>query len=112
MLERSPREDGRGDERRKNEGDGAGFDILSFDADGSEKFVEVKTTAFAKETPFFASSAEIRFSQQNAARYALYRLFEFRKTPKCFALPGAIRDHCALDPVSYRCSFRQSHAQH
>lgn len=90
----------------KNEGDGAGFDVLSFEGDGSEKFVEVKTTAFAKETPFFASSAEIRFSQQNAPRYSLYRLFEFRKKPKCFALPGAIQDHCALDPVSYRCSFR------
>jgi hypothetical protein len=90
----------------KNEGDGAGFDILSFDADGSEKFVEVKTTAFAKETPFFASSAEIRFSRQNAPRYMLYRLFEFRKNPRCFALPGAIHDNCALDPVSYRCSLR------
>jgi hypothetical protein len=89
----------------KNEGDGAGFDVLSFEADGREKFVEVKTTAFAKETPFFASSAEIRFSQQNAAQYALYRLFAFRKNPKCFSLPGAIHDHCSLDPVSYRCAL-------
>lgn len=89
-----------------SEGDGAGFDVLSFEADGREKFVEVKTTAFAKETPFFASAAEIRFSQQNAPQYAVYRLFEFRKNAKCFALQGAIRDHCALDPVSYRCSLR------
>jgi hypothetical protein len=90
----------------RSEGDGAGFDVLSFEADGREKFVEVKTTAFARETPFFASSAEIRFSKQNAGQYALYRLFEFRKNPKCYALSGAIADHCALDPVSYRCSLR------
>jgi hypothetical protein len=89
------------------EGEGAGFDILSFEPDGSEKFVEVKTTAFARETPIYASSAELRFSEQNATRYALYRLFQFRRNPKCFALPGAIHEHCARDPVSYRCSFRE-----
>lgn len=90
----------------KTEGDGAGFDVLSFEPDGGEKYVEVKTTAFAKETPFFASSAEVRFSQKHAARYALYRLFEFRKNPQCFALSGAIQEHCLLDPVSYRCALR------
>jgi hypothetical protein len=90
----------------RSEGDGAGFDVLSFDEDGTERFLEVKTTAFSRETPFYASSAELRFSQKNSGQYALYRLFDFRKTPRCFTLPGAIRDHCALDPISYRCSFR------
>lgn len=90
----------------QREGDGAGFDVLSFETDGREKFIEVKTTAFAKETPFFASDAEVRFSRRNADRYALYRLFGFRKNPKCFTLTGAIDEHCALDPFSYRCSFR------
>lgn len=35
------------------QGDGLGYDILSFDVDGKERYVEVKTTAFAKETPLF-----------------------------------------------------------
>lgn len=90
----------------KDRGDGLGFDVLSFDADGNERFIEVKTTAFAKETPFYASSSEIRFAQKNAERFSLYRLFEFKKTPRCYTLPGRIQDHCALDPISYRCSFR------
>jgi hypothetical protein len=90
----------------KNRGDGVGFDVLSFDANGNERFIEVKTTAFAKETPFFASASEVRFAKQNAERFSLYRLFEFRKSPKCYTLPGMIDDHCALDPISYRCSFR------
>ena len=89
----------------KSQGDGLGFDVLSFDTNGKERFIEVKTTTFAKETPFYASSSELRFAQQNAERFFLYRLFEFKKTPKCYTLPGAIQDHCALDPVSYRCSF-------
>jgi hypothetical protein len=89
----------------KTQGDGLGFDVLSFDADGAERYIEVKTTTFAKETPFYASSSELRFARANAERFSLYRLFEFRKTPKCYTLPGSIQDHCALDPVSYRCSF-------
>lgn len=90
----------------RTQGDGLGFDILSFDEEGNEQFIEVKTTTFAKETPFFASASEVRFAQQNARRFSLYRLFEFRKAPKCFTLAGAIGSHCALDPFTYRCAFR------
>ena len=89
----------------KTQGDGLGFDILSFDADGMERFIEVKTTAFAKETPFYASSSEIRFARENAEHYSLCRLFEFRKTPQCYTLPGVIENHCTLNPITYRCSF-------
>lgn len=90
----------------RTQGDGLGFDILSFDDNGGELFIEVKTTTFAKETPFFASASEVRFARQNAPRFALFRLFEFRRAPKCFTLPGAIESHCALDPFTYRCAFR------
>ncbi len=90
------------------QGDGLGFDILSFEPDGRERFIEVKTTAFAKETPFFASSSEVEFARINAAGYHLYRLFRFKRDPKCFILDGVLETHCALDPVSFRCSFRAS----
>jgi len=89
----------------KTKGDGLGYDILSFDPDGSERFVEVKTTAFAKETPFFASSSELIFANKNAKQYSLYRLFEFKKRPKFFVLSGSIADNCKLDPITYRCSL-------
>ncbi len=90
----------------KTQGDGLGFDVLSFDTEGNERFLEVKTTTFARETPFFASASEVRFAQQNAERFALCRLFDFRKSAKCFTLPGPMQNHCALDPFSFRCSFR------
>lgn len=85
------------------QGDGLGFDVLSFDTKGRERFIEVKTTAFARETPFFASSSEVGFAKRHADQYALYRVFEFKKSPRCFVLAGAIEEHCALDPVSFRC---------
>lgn len=87
-------------------GDGLGYDILSFEVSGKERFVEVKTTAFAKETPFFASRNEVTFAREVSDQFHLYRLFDFRKTPKLFSLQGDIGQYCKLDPVSYLCHFQ------
>lgn len=88
-----------------NKGDAAGFDILSFETDGRERYIEVKTTSYAKETPFFLSHSELEFSKANEASYRLYRLFEFRASPRLFALSGRVDKNCVLDPVSYRARF-------
>ncbi len=88
-----------------DEGDGLGYDIRSFEPDGRERFIEVKTTAFGERTPFFVSANEARFARDHADRFHLYRLFEFRATPRLFELAGPIEQHCMLDPVSYRASF-------
>lgn len=89
----------------KTQGDGIGYDILSFDITGRERFIEVKTTSFGKETPFFISSGELRFAKKNAEKFHLYRLFDFRRNPRLFDLQGPVENHCLLDPVSYRCTF-------
>jgi hypothetical protein len=86
-------------------GDGLGYDVLSFDPNGKERFIEVKTTAFGKETPFFVSRNELDFSKVERERFHLYRLFEFRKAPRLFDLPGRLDTHCILDPITYRASF-------
>jgi hypothetical protein len=88
------------------EGDGAGFDILSYEPDGRERFIEVKTTRFAKETPFFASRSEVEFAKCNASQFHLYRVFDFKSSPRMFGLAGSLQDRCYLDPISYRCSLR------
>lgn len=86
-------------------GDGLGFDILSFEASGDERFIEVKTTSFGQKTPFFVSARELQFSRSNAVQYRLYRLFDFRSAPRLFELDGEIEKHCALDPSTYRATF-------
>ena len=88
-----------------SKGDGLGYDILSFEPDGRERFIEVKTTAFAKETPFFISRGEIQFANNHEEQFHLYRLYEFRKSPKLFDLVGSVEKHCAVNPVSYICEF-------
>ena len=82
-----------------------GYDVLSFDADGRERLIEVKTTTFGKDTPFFVSRGELALSREAKDQFHLYRLFEFRKEPRMFDLPGQLDQHCFLDPVSFRASF-------
>lgn len=74
----------------KTQGDGAGFDILSFNTDSSERFIEVKTTTLAAETPFYLSRNELQFSKAHASQYHLYRVFDFNKKPRAFVRSGAL----------------------
>lgn len=89
----------------QSQGDGLGFDVLSFETDGRERFIEVKTTAFGKETPFFISQNEVGFARENAEQFHLYRLFDFRRNPRLFDLPGVVEQHCQMSPSNYICRF-------
>jgi hypothetical protein len=86
-------------------GDGLGFDVLSFDTTGRDRFIEVKTTAFGKETPFYLSKGELEFSKSSSNQFFLYRLFAFRRDPRLFTIAGAVDRHCLLDPVSFLARF-------
>lgn len=89
----------------KTKGDGLGYDVLSFDNDGRERFIEVKTTSFGKSTPFFLTRNELAFSEAYSQQYRLYRVFEFRKKPRMYDLQGPVRMHVILDPVNYVAKF-------
>lgn len=86
-------------------GDGLGYDVLSFDFTGRERYIEVKTTTFGKETPFFLTQNELRYSRDAGDQFRLCRLFQFRQGAKMFSLRGALDAHCSLDPVTYRATF-------
>lgn len=82
----------------------AGFDVLSFEADGSDRFIEAKTTKYGKNTPFFVTPNELRFSENNQSRYFLYRVFKYRTEPKLFTLNGFLSDNCNLKPSQFLAS--------
>ncbi|MCK4505857.1 MAG: DUF3883 domain-containing protein [Candidatus Aegiribacteria sp.] len=86
----------------ETKGDQAGFDILSFDETGKDRYIEVKTTKYGKQTPFFVSSNELNFSKQNSEKYHLYRLFQFRKEPKLFTLQGYLENNFRLAATTFR----------
>jgi len=86
----------------KTQGDGAGYDVLSFETSGKERLIEVKTTKHGAETPFYVSRNELRVSEEQEPLYWLYRVYGFRADPKFFQLSGALSTTCLLDPSVYR----------
>jgi len=89
----------------ETQGDGAGFDIRSFEADGSDRFIEVKTTKYGRYSPFFISANELRFSEKYARSYHLHRIFQFRDAPRLFSLAGSVEKNLILSPTEYRASL-------
>ena len=86
----------------KTKGDRAGYDIHSYELNGQDRLVEVKTTRYGQYTPFYISASEVKFSATNWDKYHLYRLFEFRKQPKLFVLPGDVSTNVNLEAVNFR----------
>ncbi|PHQ14745.1 DUF3883 domain-containing protein [Marinobacter profundi] len=87
-------------------GDGVGFDIRSFDVEqDSERFVEVKATSSGKYQPFYISENERAFSNDFSDAYSIYRVYEFRETPRIFILSGSVEQHVQLFPNNYRAEF-------
>ena len=60
----------------ENEGDGAGYDIESFNENGSARFIEVKTTRGSINTGFIISRNEVKRSNITE-NYYLYRIYNF-----------------------------------
>jgi hypothetical protein len=86
-------------------GDGAGYDIRSFDLDGSERLIEVKTTNGPAKTPFFLSENERAFSDQRPDAFRLMRLYSFAEKPSAFELRPPLNERLALYPSTYRASL-------
>ncbi len=80
----------------RTEGDGLGYDILSYTPDEAKKYIEVKTTNFNKTTSFLITDNEVAFSATKPKHYHLYRLFEFGSGPKLYTVRGPIEQTCWL----------------
>jgi hypothetical protein len=85
----------------KTKSDSLGYDIQSFEIDGRQRLIEVKTTRFGALTPFFASRNEVTVSDDRQAEYQLYRLFKFSQQPRLFVLTGSLHQTCSLEPIQF-----------
>jgi len=82
----------------------AGFDILSYELSGSEKFIEVKTTALSKPE-FFLSSNELDVAKEFKSRYWIYFLAEIYGNPKLIKIhdpASKVGKMLSLIPTNYR----------
>lgn len=88
----------------EEEGDGAGYDILSYEPDGTEKYIEVKTTTGKNDTLFNITENELEFSEKKSLNYYLYRLYDFKKetnTAKCYIFKGNLKPVLNLKVQNY-----------
>ncbi|UVK43616.1 DUF3883 domain-containing protein [Mesorhizobium sp. AR07] len=87
------------------DGDGAGYDIRSFDPAGSERLIEVKTTTGHKQTPFLLSENERAFSEERPDAFRLVRLFDFAREPRAFELTPPLDRSVLLKAATWRAQF-------
>lgn len=89
----------------EEDGDGAGYDILSFDVKGRERFLEVKTTVGSDVTPFYITRNELALSSERPEAFRLCRVFDFSRRPAMFELAPPLENFVHLSPLSYEASF-------
>ncbi|MBH0053227.1 DUF3883 domain-containing protein [Salinibacterium sp. SWN139] len=82
-------------------GDGLGYDVKSFETNGADRHIEVKTTTHPAETAFFVSSNEVAASAYFSDSYFLYRFYKFSSSTGIYVLPGSLEDSCFLRPQSF-----------
>ena len=87
------------------DGDGAGYDVLSFDRTGCERLLEVKTTNGSARTPFFLTRNECDVANERPADWRIYRVHLFAKTPRIFTITPPLESAVYLRPESWRASF-------
>lgn len=87
------------------DGDGAGYDVLSFDADGQERLIEVKTTNGGARTPFFLTRNEHDVSEAKADIWRLYRVHLFAQRPAIYTLAPPLAQALHLRAEAWRASF-------
>lgn len=89
----------------EQDGDGAGYDIASFEMDGRPRLIEVKTTNGWERTPFHISRNELAASEERQRDWCLVRLWNFAREPRAFELRPPLQAHVSLMPTSFQATF-------
>jgi Domain of unknown function (DUF3883) len=87
------------------DGDGAGYDVSSFDLTGLPRFIEVKTTNGSSRTPFFLTRNEWDVAKQYPAEWLIYRVHMFATGPRIFTVSPPLDSYVKLSPETWRASF-------
>ncbi len=86
------------------DGDGAGYDILSFSPSGQERLVEVKTTNGPARTPFFLTRNEVEVSRERQDCWRLYRVHRFSQERRIYTVRPPLEDALRMGAEVWRAS--------
>lgn len=88
------------------EDDNLGYDIHSFELDGSPRFVEVKGTLGPLESRFFLSANELQAAEQKGASYVILRVAQLPGNPVCCEIRYPFDGKLDLVVSNYGVTFR------
>lgn len=88
------------------DGDGLGYDIRSYEENGNERWIEVKTTRGGNATPFYLTRNENEVAKERPDAFRLYRLYDFSKAPRLFTLKPPLEALLTLEPLTFRASLK------
>lgn len=83
------------------DGDGAGYDIRSFEPSGRDRLIEVKTTNGWERTPFHITRNELAVADTHRNDWKLVRLWNFARQPQAFELQPPLAAHLSLMATSF-----------
>ncbi len=86
-------------------GDGAGYDVRSFEPDGSDRLIEVKATRGGPTTDFFVTRTEREVSDERPDAWRLYRLHDLAAAPGLFILPPPLEASVRLTAEAWKATF-------
>lgn len=88
------------------DGDGFGYDIASFEPDGRERMIEVKTTNGWERTPFHITRNELAIAEARRNDWHLVRVWNFAREPRAFSLHSPLEAHIELTATSFLAGLR------
>lgn len=91
--------------------DGKGYDVLSFDNFGNEKYIEVKTTTGKNLNPFYLSENEVAFMRTNINSYSIYRVYNYdeeNNSGEFFEIKGDVENKILMKPIQYKVLIKKT----
>ncbi|WP_050995708.1 MULTISPECIES: DUF3883 domain-containing protein [Bradyrhizobium] len=83
------------------DGDGYGYDVRSFEPDGQERLLEIKTTCGHERTPFWLTKREVEVAAERKDKYRVRRVFHFRNHAQMFEIAPPLEDALFMTPTTY-----------
>jgi Domain of unknown function (DUF3883) len=107
-LEKAGRDDLARDVRWVSDldGDGYGYDVKSFETDGQQRLLEIKTTCGNERTPFWMSKRECDVAAEKHDIYRIRRVFHFRNEVKMFDIAPPLEARLLLTPATFMAAPR------
>jgi hypothetical protein len=88
------------------DGDGYGYDVRTFEPDGQERLLEVKTTCGHERTPFWMTRRECDVAAEQGDAYRVRRVFHFRNGLKMFDIAPPLEARLTLTPATFMAAPR------